>query len=151
MEAGVFGNDMGTNIGQGGLLECTVFCLLCGGGESAAFFWKMGIKRCEFSACEKQRKGLEAEVLNSAPEVQVGLAVALEAAARGQGLGQRPAEGTGPGHPPATPGAWERLLIFPSSLHFISPAKISKTSFYSFAFRIYFKTLTLSKGLYLRI
>ena len=59
MEAGVFGNDMGTNIGQGGLLECTVFCLLCGGGESAAFFWKMGIKRCEFSACEKQRKGLE--------------------------------------------------------------------------------------------
>lgn len=91
---GVFGNDMGTNIGQGGLLECTVFCLLCGGGESAAFFLENGDKRCEFSACEKQRKGLEAEVLNfSAPEVQVGLAVALEAAARGQGLGQRPAGG----------------------------------------------------------
>ena len=89
----------------------------------------MGIKRCEFSACEKQRKGLEAEVLNSAPEAQVGLAVALEAAAGGQVFGQRPAEGTGPGHPPATPRAWERLLIFPSSLHFISPAKISKTSF----------------------
>ena len=98
----MFSNDMGTNIGQGGLLERTVFCLLCGGGESAAFFWKMGIKRCEFSACEKQRKGLEAEVLNSAPEVQVGLAVALVAAAGGQGLGQRPAGGLALGtHPPS--------------------------------------------------
>lgn len=67
----------------------------------------MGIKRCEFSACEKQRKGLEAEVLNSAPEVQVGLAVALEAAAGGHGLGQRPAEGTGPGQPPAIPSLGE--------------------------------------------
>lgn len=89
-------------------MYCFLFALW--GRRVCCLFWKMGI-RCG-GACEKQRKGLEAEVLNSAPEVQVGLAVALEAAARAKGLGRGLQRGTGPGHPPATPGAWERLLIF---------------------------------------
>ena len=120
------------------LLCCFLFALW--GRRVCCLFWKMGIKRCEFSACERQRKALEAEVLNSAPEAQVGLAVTLWACggaeASGRSLQGGPALET---HPHATPRASERLLIFPSSLYLISPAKTSKTSFYSFPFRICFK------------
>lgn len=54
----------------------------------------MGIKRCVLSACERQREGLQAEVLKSAPEAQVGLALTLWPA-----MGLRPAGRMGHGDP----------------------------------------------------
>lgn len=54
---------------------CFLFALW--GRRDCCLFGKMGIKRCVLSACERHREELEAEVLNSAPEAQVGLAVTL--------------------------------------------------------------------------
>lgn len=107
------------------------------GRRVCCLFWKMGIKRCEFSACERQRKALEAEVLNWAPEAQVSLAVTPCPAVgprpgRGVWRGE-PAGWTDPREPPAPIHAimspqsqGVRPLIFPSSLYFICrrPAEV---------------------------
>lgn len=61
MEAGIFSNNRGTNIGggQGGMwgsyLKSKVFYLPLGGGGVLYLFWKMSLKRHTFNACERQR------------------------------------------------------------------------------------------------